>query len=147
MKVRCEKIPAEIVKQNRNFYKNRVKRAFVAWCAYEGKFDGILTKEEIERAKRGDLPKDLNVHHIVPLSVSNDLFVNDFCNLAVIHKKTHEFINKHVFAPQLKGFYNAPTGTVIEIDVPKYDYVDTQGIKQERTRIRDMFFKRNGCER
>lgn len=131
MKVKYTKIPPDAVRTNRNFYKNHVKKAFVAWCAYEGLFDGVLSKNEIELAKKGCLPKYLNVHHKVPLSGSMDLFVNDFSNLSILHKNTHEFINKYVFAPQLRQISNAPFGTEIEIDVPNYDYVDREGIKKE----------------
>ena len=102
------------------------------WCAYEGLFNGVLSEEEIDRAKRGHLPDDLNVHHKVPISGSTDLFINDFSNLAVIHKNTHEFINKYVFAPQLRQLYDEPYGTEIELEVPNYDFVDVDGIKKER---------------
>ena len=102
------------------------------WCAYEGMFDGILASNEIERAKRGVLPDDLNIHHKVPLSGSTDLFINDFSNLSIIHRNTHEFINKYVFAPQLRQLYDKPFGTEIEIEVPNYDFVDRDGIKKER---------------
>lgn len=132
MRIKYTKIPPDMVRQNRNFYKNHIKRAFVMWCAYEGLFNGLLTENEIERAKRGNLPDDLNVHHKVPLSGSMDLFINDFSNLAIIHKSTHEFINKYVFAPQLRQISNAPFGTEIEIEVPNYDFVDVDGIKKER---------------
>ena len=147
MKVRYIKIPPDEVRSNRNFYKNHVKRAFVMFCAYEGLFDGVLTQNEVERAKRGVLPDDLNVHHKIPLSGSRDLFINDFSNLSVIHKNTHEFINKYVFAPQLRQLYDKPFGTEIEIEVPDYDYVDVDGIKKERIIKKDMFYKRNGYER
>ena len=132
MRLTYTKIPPAAVRTNRNFYKSHVKRAFVMWCAYEGLFDGVLTKNEIEAAKKGALPKDLNVHHKMPLSGSMDLFVNDFSNLTVIHKNTHDFINKYVFAPQLRQLYDKPFGTEIEIEVPNYDYVDREGIKKER---------------
>lgn len=147
MRVRYTKIEPEYVRQNRNFYKNHVKKAFVMWCAYEGYFDGVLLPKEIEKAKKGCLPDDLNIHHKVPLSGSADLFINDFTNLTVIHRKTHEFINKYVFAPQLRQLYDKPFGTEIEIEVPDYDFVDAAGIKKERMTERDRFFKRNGYER
>ena len=147
MRVKYTKIQPDCVRQNRNFYKNHVKRAFVMWCAYEGYFNGVLSPNEIERAKKGCLPDDLNVHHKVPLSGSTDLFINDFTNLTVIHKNTHEFINKYVFAPQLRQLYDKPFGTEIEIEVPDYDFVDAVGIKKERMIERDRFFKRNGYER
>ena len=142
MRVVYTKIEPHYVKKNRNFYKNHIKRAFVAWCAYEGLFDGVLSRNEIEQAKKGVLPKDLNVHHKVPLSGSMDLFVNDFTNLAIIHKNTHTFINKYVFAPQLRVLYDKPFGTEIVIEVPNYDYVDVDGIKKERMYEKDKFYKR-----
>lgn len=142
MRVRYTKIEPEYVRQNRNFYKNHVKKAFVMWCAYEGYFDGVLLPKEIEKAKKGCLPDDLNIHHKVPLSGSVDLFINDFTNLTVIHRKTHEFINKYVFAPQLRQLYDKPFGTEIEIEVPDYDFVDIIGIKKERLIEKDKFYKR-----
>lgn len=132
MRIIYTKIPPAAVRSQRNFYKSHVKRAFVMWCAYEGKFDGVLSSSEIEQAKRGVLPKDLNVHHKMPLSGSMDLFVNDFSNLSIIHKNTHEFINKYVFAPQLRQIYDKPFGTELEIEVPDFDFVDADGIKKER---------------
>lgn len=146
MRIKYTKIEPDLVRQNRNFYKNHVKRAFVMFCAYEGYFNGVLTPNEIEKAKKGCLPKDLNVHHKVPLSGSTDLFVNDFTNLTVIHKNTHEFINKYVFAPQLRHLLKEPYGTTIEIEVPDYDYVDVDGIKKERMMETDRFYRRNGYE-
>ena len=98
----------------------------------------LLTKQEIKKAKRGVLPDDCNIHHKVPLSGSNDLMVNDFCNLTVLHKNTHEFINKYIFSPQLKPIQTAPFGSEIVIDVPNYDYVDKEGILKERA-VRQQF--------
>ena len=136
-----------MVRQNRNFFKNHIKKAFVAWCAYEGYFDGLLTKTEIDRAKMGSLPKDLNVHHKIPLSGSNELFVNDFSNLAVIHKDTHEFINKYIYAPQLRHLADKPYGSEIQIEVPNYEYVDRDGIRKEKMNYIDTFYKRWDYER
>lgn len=146
MKIKYTKIEPDLVRQNRNFYKNHVKRAFVAWCAYEGYFNGILTRNEIEQAKKGCLPKDLNVHHKVPLSGSDGLFVNDFENLTVIHRRTHEFINKYVFAPQLRQIQKLPYGSTIELEVPEYDYVDIDGIKKERMIEKNKFYRMDEYE-
>lgn len=113
------------------------------WCAYEGYFNGVLSPNEIEKAKKGSLPKDLNIHHKVPLSGSSDLFINDFSNLAIIHKNTHEFINKYVFAPQLRQLIDKPFGTELMIEVPDYDFVDREGIHKERIIQKDIFYKRD----
>ena len=147
MKIKYEKIEPELVRHNRNFYKNHVKKAFIAFCAYEGYFDGLLSKSEIEKAKMGILPKDLNVHHKVPLSGSIDLFVNDFSNLSVVHKDTHEFINKYIYAPQLRTIANKPYGTETILEVPNYDFVDRDGIRKERIDDNGTFYKRWDYER
>lgn len=140
MKITYTKIPADICRQNRNFYKNHVRKAFVMWCAYEGYFDGVFTKSEIKKAKKGELPKDCNIHHKVPLSGTYDSeYVNSFENLVVIHKKTHERINRDIFQPQLNPIMTAPVGTQITIDVPAYGYVDIMGIRHERAK---MLFKK-----
>lgn len=132
MKVLYTKITADICKKNRAFYKNHVRKAFIMWCAYEGYFDGVFTKSEIAKAKRGILPEDCNIHHKIPISGSDQPFINEFENLVVLHKNTHEQINKYIFSPQLQQLQNAPFGTTIEIDVPCFGYVDIEGIKSER---------------
>lgn len=147
MRVKYTKVYPNIVRANRNFYKNHVKKAFVMYCAYEGKLNRILTPNEIEQAKKGVLPKDLNVHHKIPLSGSSDLFVNDFSNLSIIHKKTHEFINKYVFAPQLRYLLDKPYGTEIEIEIPNFDMVDRDGILKERMIAKERFYRRTQNER
>jgi hypothetical protein len=131
MKRTYTKIEPERVKENRNFYKSHVRTAFIAWCAYKGYLDSVLTKYEVERAKKGHLPKDLNIHHKMPLS-GMDEGVNEFNNLTIIHKETHEYINRYVFSPQLKPYINEPYGTTFEIDIPEYDFVDVNDIKHER---------------
>lgn len=147
VKITYTKVPADVCKKNRTFYKNHVRKAFVMWLAYEGYFDGVFTKSEICKAKKGTLPSDCNIHHKVPLSGCNDLMVNDFCNLTVLHKNTHEFINKYIFSPQLKPIQTAPFGTEIVIDVPNYSYVDVDGIKKERALAKCSFLSRNNRER
>lgn len=116
------------------------------WCAYEGLFDGVLDKREIKNAKKGILPPDLNIHHKIPLSGSMDLFVNDFTNLSIIHKNTHKFINRHVYAPQLRQLESLAFGTEIEIDIPNYDFVDREGIKKERLIAKNIIFRKRGFE-
>lgn len=132
MRITYTKVTPEIVKYNRNFYKNHVKKAFIMWCAYEGLLDGVLEKEEVRKAKKGCLPKDLNIHHKIPLSGSNELFINDFSNLTIIHKRTHEHINRDIYAPQIRELLDKPWGAEKEIEIPNYDYVDVEGIKKER---------------
>ena len=142
MKILYIKVESEVCKRNRQFYKNHVRKAFIAWLAYEGYFDGVFSKQEIKKAKRGQLPADCNIHHKTPLSGSNDgEYVNSFDNLVVLHKTTHEKINREVFQPQLNPIIKAPTGTQIEIDVPEFGYVDRDGILKARSVAMQMFRK------
>ena len=138
-----EKVIPSIVKKNRDFFKSRVKKSFVSWLAYKGMLDGVLSPREIELARKGILPEDLNIHHKMPLSGSAREDVNDFSNLTVIHKKTHEFINKYVFSPQLKKLDKKPFGTKICIEIPEYDFVDKDGILKERLLARQRYMQRN----
>jgi hypothetical protein len=138
MKVVYEKMLPAVVKDNRKFYKDHVKTAFVKWCAYKGYFDEVFTKQEIELAqRRGKLPEDCDIHHIVPLSGCNYTDANDFTNLAVLHKSTHKHINKTIFQPQLKDIEKAPYGTMKVIDIPNYTFVDREGIIEERKKVLD----------
>ena len=91
VKIIYTKVSADVCKHNRKFYQSHVRKAFIKWCAYQGYFDEVFTKQEIKQAKKGQLPKDCNIHHKIPLSGSNDLMVNDFCNLTVLHKKKLTF--------------------------------------------------------
>lgn len=137
MKMVYVKVLPQTVKENRRFYHDRVKTAFVKWCAYEGFFDGVFTKAEIEHAKkRGSLPQDCNIHHIMPLSGNPYSNVNDFSNLVVLHKNTHKDINKTVFQPQLHGMEKEPYGATRVIDVPTYNFVDRKGIAKERGAVK-----------
>lgn len=129
------KVSADVCRKNRNFYRNHVRKAFIMWLAYEGFFNGLFTKKEIKEAKRGKLPADCNIHHKMPLSGWDNEAVNGFANLVVIHKKTHERINKEVFQPQLNSIITAPVGTSIEIDIPEFGYVDRRGIAEERGKL------------
>lgn len=147
MKYIYTKVEPDVCKRNRQFYKNHVRKAFIAWLAYEGYFDGIFTKQEIKKAKRGQLPEDCNIHHKIPLSGTYDNeMVNGFDNLTVIHKRTHEKINSLIFSPQLRPIQTAPYGTQIEIDIPEFGYVDRTGILRERE-IDKMMFKGRKRER
>ena len=132
------KVQSHIVKENRKFYHKHVKYAFVKWCAYQGYFDDVFTRQEIKHAKKkGTLPQDCNIHHIMPLSGRADSSVNGFDNLVVLHKSTHERINKEVFQPQLQGIDKEPYGTMRVLDIPTYNYVDRQGILEERKKVLD----------
>lgn len=137
------KVSPRTVKKQRSFYKSRVRKMFVKWCAFKGYFDGVLTDKEIAEAKKGTLPKDLDVHHMVPLNASAQPFVNSFKNLTVLHKNTHKRINRQIFQPQLQDLEHASIGTHKVIDIPTFPTVDAKGIKEERKKVLTSLQK--GC--
>ena len=120
-KVVFTKLSPDESRENRHFFDKKVKKAFVQFLAYRGDFDGVLGDEEIELAKQGRLPKDLDIHHIVPLSGTQDPKVNNFDNLTVLHKSTHIKINRKIFDPQLRGI---EIGESREIYIPIFKQVD-----------------------
>jgi len=118
------KISQEAVKKHRRFFEQRVRRPFIKYLAYTNQFEGILKADEIETAKTGYLPEDLDVHHIFPLSGSYSEQVNYFPNLSVLHKRFHCYINKNVFKPQLMKLNEMPEDSTIEILLPQFKPVD-----------------------
>ena len=123
-KVVFTKVAPEISKANRRFFERHVRKAFVQYLAYTHWFDNVLNDVEIEQAKEGYLPKDLDIHHIFPLSGTADEKVNAFNNLTVLHKSTHLTINRSVFEPQLKDVSSMQEGETREIYVPVFKPVD-----------------------
>ena len=95
------KVSPETRRHNRRFFERHVRRMFIKYLAYTNQFDGVLNDREIEEAKLGHLPADLDVHHIFPIAGSESEDVNSFTNLTVLHKTTHIRINREIFAPQL----------------------------------------------
>ena len=136
-KVVYTKIEPAVVKEQRRFFKHHVKVPFVKWCAYHGWLDDVLNKHELRlAATKGHLPPDLDIHHMMPLSGS-DHCVNSFSNLCILHKKTHQRINKEIFQPQLKGIDKEPYGHMQVIEIPVFNPVDTNGIIEERKKVLD----------
>ncbi len=123
-KVVFTKVSAEVSKANRRFFERNVRKAFVKYLAYSHMFDDVLTDIEIEQAKEGFLPKDLDVHHIFPISGTADEKVNSFKNLTVLHKATHIMINRQIFEPQLKDVSSMQEGEKREIVIPVFKQVD-----------------------
>lgn len=123
-KVVFTKVSPEESKQNRRFFERHVRRAFVQYLAYSGWFNGVLTDEEIKEAKTGKLPKDLDVHHLIPLSGAQNDDANAFTNLSVIHKSTHLAINRNIFDPQLKDISSMDVGEKRTIWIPVFKPVD-----------------------
>ena len=130
------KIPPEVRKHHRRFFERHVRKMFIKYLAYTNQFDGVLTEKEIEQAKLGYLPADLDVHHIFPIAGNASDDVNSFTNLSVLHKTTHVKINKEIFAPQLKEIDKLPDGSDIVIIIPIFDAVDAEGILRARLEMK-----------
>ena len=130
------KVPVKISKSHRRFFERHVRKMFIKYLAYTNQFDGVLTEQEIEQAKLGYLPSDLDVHHIFPIAGTESEDVNAFMNLSVIHKTTHRKINKEIFAPQLQEIDRIPEGSRVLIKIPLFDAVDAEGIIKARSQIR-----------
>ncbi len=128
------KVSREIRKHHRRFFERHVRKMFIKYLAYTNQFEGVLNQQEIEEAKTGRLPSDLDVHHIFPISGTESEDVNSFLNLAVLHKTTHVRINKEVFAPQLKDLDQLPEGTRLLIQLPQFAPVDAEGILAARAK-------------
>lgn len=133
-KVIFTKIPPEVCKAQRRFYDCHVKKAFIKYLAYTGWFDGVLMDTEVDCAKQGYLPPDLDIHHIFPLSGSESAEVHSFTNLTVLHKSTHLAINRQIFYPQLKDVGEMAVGEQREIIIPVFKPVDAGRIIALRAR-------------
>ncbi len=128
------KVSREIRKHHRRFFERHVRKMFIKYLAYTNQFDGVLNEREVEEAKLGHLPPDLDVHHIFPISGSESEDVNSFLNLTVLHKTTHVRINREIFAPQLKEIDQLPEGTRLPIQLPQFAPVDAEGILAARAK-------------
>lgn len=121
------KVTPGYVKNTRKFFRDRVKKSFVKYLAYEGYFNDIFNKKELKDAKVGKLPNYLDIHHIIPISGGG---TNSFDNLVVLDKVVHKYINKEYFQPQLSKHINDPYGSVLRVIIPVFDsYTDTENIK------------------
>lgn len=141
------KIPNEASKHHRRFFERRVRKMFIKYLAYTNQFDGILAEKEIEEAKCGYLPKDLDVHHIFPLSGSLSEDVNSFTNLSVIHKQTHRQINREIFDPQFRALDKLPVGGSITLRLPLFPPVDGDGILEERAIVARKLKRREAVQK
>ena len=121
-------MPSEVTKKQRSFYEDRARRQFIKYLAYTNFFDKVLTDAEIETAKKGYLPEDLDIHHIFPISGTSSEDVSSFTNMAILHKNTHKAINKHIFDTQLSVLLNQPNYSQTDIWLPQFDPVDADRI-------------------
>lgn len=88
--------------KKRDAYENEfLRKAKIRIMAYQGKFDGIWTPEEIRAAKlKGNVAHGYTVHHIYPLGTKEARF--DLDNLVVMDRKTHNYLHREVYDPSLR---------------------------------------------
>lgn len=112
--------------RHRGFKRPRHK--YVQWLAYRGKLDGIFSKEIIEDAKKGFVPKDYNVHHRVPLSFGGE---NDMSNFVLIEQSVHRMIHTYMLdvfqsrLPEVPAGIEVPDGQKRFVILPKLPRVMT----------------------
>lgn len=114
------KTEPSIVHENRLFFKNRVRKNFIQYCAYQGLLDDYLSFRQIKAAKKGNLPNKMSIHHIQPLSGGGS---SEFSNLCIISDSLHHYLNRFWFAPQLKSTEHEPYGFKKEIVLPELPMV------------------------
>jgi len=85
---------------------------FLNYLLDNGYLNRIRNRINIEKIRKGKVPKNFDIHHIIPLSGGGS---NALSNLCLIEKSFHKFLNRRCFDPALK---NVAEGDTIEIDIP-----------------------------
>lgn len=115
MPVTFTRQPHERTAQLRKEFKhNKVAQQFLIELYKKGYLDRIKKICPLEKILRGKVPKNFDIHHIVPLSGGG---TNDLHNLCLIERSLHKFINRHCFDPALR---NIKPGQTVEINVPDF---------------------------
>ncbi len=98
----------------KEFKHNKVAQQFLMMLYQKGYLDRIKKLCPLEKIARGKVPKNFDIHHIVPLSGGG---TNDLHNLCLIERPLHKFINRRCFDPALKDIQ---PGQTVEINVPDF---------------------------
>ena len=96
----------------KEFRHQDVTRKFLNFLLDNGYLDRIKYRLNIRRIRKGKVPKNFDVHHIIPLSGGGS---NALSNLCLIEKSFHKFLNRRCFDPALKDIQE---GETVEIDIP-----------------------------
>lgn len=96
----------------KEFKHLNVTRDFLNMLLDNGLLDCIEGRFNPDKLRKGKVPKNFDIHHIIPLSGGGS---NALSNLCLIEKPFHKFLNKHCFDPALK---NIEIGETVEIDIP-----------------------------
>lgn len=109
------------------------KNRFIKLMLYKGWLDGHFPAESLKWAKYGIMPKDYDVHHIIPLAFGG---TNELDNLVLIEKSVHKpFLHEKVFdylcakskakLPERAAKDIIPDGEKIYLDMPVLPHVVT----------------------
>ncbi|MBQ9089831.1 MAG: HNH endonuclease [Alphaproteobacteria bacterium] len=104
-------------KMRKEFDRRNMNQKFVKWLYRKGFLDAYKDKINLERSKRGKIPRGFDVHHIIPLSGGGTNHVSNFC---LIERSLHKFINKKCFEPAVR---NLKIGETVDIDLPDFPKV------------------------
>ncbi|MGN1091179.1 MAG: HNH endonuclease [Alphaproteobacteria bacterium] len=85
---------------------------FLNFLLDNGYLERIKNRINIDKTRRGKVPKNFDIHHIIPLSGGGS---NALSNLCLIEKSFHKFLNRYCFDPALK---NIQEGETVQIDIP-----------------------------
>lgn len=101
----------------KDFERRRLNNLYVMWLYRKGYLEKYAHLMNLERAKKGRIPRGFDVHHIVPLSGGGRNWFSNFC---LIEKSLHKFINKKCFEPALRGI---KPGETVRIELPDFGRV------------------------
>ena len=87
-------------------------KAFLNFLLDNGYLERIKNRINIAKIRKGKVPKNFDIHHIIPLSGGGS---NALSNLCLIEKPLHKFLNRRCFDPALK---NIQEGETVEINIP-----------------------------
>ncbi|MDR2901683.1 MAG: HNH endonuclease [Lactobacillales bacterium] len=89
------------VKALRKRFEKNIRKRFIRYVFRHAIFDRTFEKYKheftIERLIEGVLPDNYTVHHILPLAGGG---TNDFSNMCIINKESHEFLHEYIIQPQ-----------------------------------------------
>ena len=66
-------------------------KAFLNFLLDNGYLERIRNRINVDKIRRGKVPKNFDIHHIIPLSGGGS---NALSNLCLIEKSLHKFLNR-----------------------------------------------------
>ncbi|MBQ6855306.1 MAG: HNH endonuclease [Alphaproteobacteria bacterium] len=109
--------PSVTKARRKEFDRRNMNQKFVKWLYRKGFLEPYADKINLERSKRGKIPRGFDVHHIIPLSGGGTNHVSNFC---LIERSLHKFINKKCFEPAVR---HLKIGETVDIEIPDFPKV------------------------